>query len=72
MIINQNTKGFLTVSPDERLDALAAALAEPVHHEEQQGQDEEGGDAADDEPHAAGHGVKQIAAVWDREIGGPG
>ena len=41
-----------------------------MHHEEQQGEDEEGGDAADDEPHATGHGVKQTAAVWERKTGG--
>lgn len=38
-----------------------------MDHEKQQGQDEEGGDAAHDEAHAAGHGVKQAVAIWKRK-----
>lgn len=53
----------LTVSSDQSFDALASALPQSVHHEEQQGEDEEGRDAADDEPHAAGHRVKQAVSV---------
>ena len=54
---------LLTVSSNERLDALTSALAEPVHHEQQQRQDEEGGDTADDQPHPTGHGVKQAVSI---------
>lgn len=53
----------LTVPSDQSFDALASALPESVHHEEQQGEDEEGRDAADDEPHPAGHRVKQAVSV---------
>lgn len=48
----------LTVSSDQSLDALASPLTQSVHHEEQQREDEEGGDAANDQPHSAGHRVK--------------
>lgn len=53
----------LTVSSDQSLDAFAPPLPQPVHHEEQQRQDEEGRDAADDQPHAAGHRVKQAVSI---------
>lgn len=53
----------LTVSSNQSFDALTSALPESVHHEEQQREDEEGRDAADDEPHAAGHRVKQAVSV---------
>lgn len=59
------TEAFLlTVSPDQGFDALAPPLAEPVHHKEQQREDEEGRDAADDESHPAGHGVKKTVSIW--------
>lgn len=59
-------KGPLTVCSDQGLQALPAPLAKPVDHEEEQGQDEEGGDAADDESHPAGHGVKETVAICHR------
>lgn len=56
-------KLWLTVSSDQSFNALASALPESVHHEEQQREDEKGRDAADNEPHAAGHRVKQAVSV---------
>lgn len=58
----------LTVSSNQRLDALSPPLAQPVHHEEQQGEDEEGGDAAHDQAHSTGHGVKQAVAICSSNI----
>ncbi len=56
-----------TVSSNKGFDAFPPALPQSVYHEEQQGEDEEGRDAADDEPHATGHRVKQTAAVWNKQ-----
>lgn len=53
----------LTVSSNQSLDALASPLPESVHHEEQQREDEEGRDAADDQPHPAGHRVEQTVPI---------
>lgn len=53
----------LTVSSDQSLDALTSPLTESVHHEEQQREDEEGRDAANDQPHSAGHRVKQTVSI---------
>lgn len=55
---------MVQVSSNQRLYALSPPLAQPVHHEEQQGEDEEGGDAAHDQAHSTGHGVKQAVAIW--------
>lgn len=60
---NQLITQGLTVSSNEGFDAFPPALPQSVHHEEQQREDEEGRDAADNEPHATGHRVKQTAAV---------
>lgn len=54
----------LTVSSDQSLDALTSPLTQSVHHEEQQREDEEGRDAANDQPHSAGHRVKQTVSIW--------
>lgn len=61
--VQSNCQRLLTVSSDEGFDALAPPLAESVHHEEQQREDEEGRDAADDESHPAGHGVKKAVSI---------
>lgn len=58
---------LLTVSSNQGFDALAPPLAESVHHKEQQREDEEGRDAADDESHPAGHGVKKTVSIWQRK-----
>lgn len=60
---NQLITQGLTVSSNEGFDAFPPALSQSVHHEEQQREDEEGRDAAHDEPHPAGHRVKQTATV---------
>lgn len=38
-----------------------------MHHKEQQREDEEGRDAADDEPHPAGHGVKKAVSICQKK-----
>lgn len=55
----------LTVCSNQGLDALPAPLAQPVDHEKQQREDEEGGNAADDQAHPTGHGVKQAATIYE-------
>lgn len=56
--------GFkLTVSSDQSFNSFTSPLAESVHHEEQQGEDEEGRNTADDQPHSAGHRVKQAVSI---------
>ena len=57
--------GGLTVASDQGLDALASSLSQPVDHEEQQREDEEGGNAADDQTHSTGHGVKEAVPIWE-------
>lgn len=61
--VQSNCQRLLTVSSDQGFDALAPPLAESVHHKEQQREDEEGRDAADDESHPAGHGVKKTVSI---------
>lgn len=54
---------LLTVSSNQRFDAFTSSLTESVYHEEQQREDKEGRDAADDQPHPAGHRVKQTIPI---------